>query len=560
MSTTYLEVVNKAIDESGSNLDQFAADGSDFTATGLDPLMYKFKTWVARAWQTVQQEAYDWEFMSEQAVVNLEPGTLFYSPHAIDWTADDVNPLTIYDTDGTARVTDQAVTVVQDLTGTYTDQAHYGYIQLDSSNSAPVDFTLKSGGEYFLINTNSQIKIVTSRDMSAYPVGATIESILINTYDPDHILVSSGTYTLTGTVTAVESLDAGVNTLITINYTHIADTFWNDFLTNVPPAFGAAIVLNDDGNILTVSGESPIGARDTCLTPKIFSVDATGNVTVTGGNISTATAISSATVTISAVDYDMTLVGTVNTAVNTTSASFTITSDTTNSIGGTPFFLFTIMATESTDFDSITFTTATRTVDIPQVSGETTTAFTTTVPVSESFKNYIHSWMSYDWSEEADEDDFIEDLAEVDQQSFRIVYHEDPTPSTEIKLSYIPWEQFIFQMDNANQPPGAPRLVTEDNTGRWKFYPALDRPYTILFDYVRNPQTVSAFDDTFKKIPDDLTDVIMWLALIYYGEYNEQPSVQMRAMKHYKDLMFRLQLRFRDKFHFKSAFTFSGWR
>lgn len=559
MSTRYIDVVNRAIDESGSNLDTFATDGSDFNAIGLDPLVYKFKTWVKRAWQTIQQEAYDWEFMSEQAVVNLKPGFLFYSPHVINWTADDANPLTIYDTDDTPRVTGQTVTKLQNLTGDWTKTLNYGWVELASSNTAPINFTLKSGGEYFAIQPSIYITFTgTSADLNfTLSVGDIIGAyeVIINgtplpiQADATSTVIANNTDNGISVVTlSMRNLDNITNFLELMAFQGGGN--YEPFIINCFDAVGGTLLdtISSTGtSVLVEQNQIPLPTF-----PIRVALQGSG-VTFSNGGPTVGMAID--TVIVNGTPFD-TNTGVVTAVVDTTSVEFELTDS-----AAYEAIHALIQTAEVWDIVLKNASNTTVVTSLRGTSGESTpiSTFSNVNTDFTPFQNFVHSWKSYDWMEEVEDDDFVEDLAEIDQQSFRIVYHEDPTPSTEIKLSYVPWEQFLYQMDNANQPPGQPRLVTEDNTGRWKFYPALDRPYTLLFDYVRNPQIVSAFDDTFKKIPDDLTDIIMWLTILYYGEYNEQPSAQIRAMKHYKDLMFRMQLRFRDKFHFKSAFSFGGW-
>lgn len=562
---TYLQLVNDTIEEAGDDLASFASDGSDF-ATATDAMMVRFKKWVKRAWRDIQQESFDWEWMSEQAVVNITPGIMFYSPHVITWTADQANPLVIYDVDDTATVQGLMVSKVVDLTGTYTTDLNFGYINAlytdySFSEQHTLDFGMKAGGEYFLVGTNSTVRIITSRDRSSYVVGTPISSIILNTYDNDHILISTGTYTLTGVVSSVELTDGGLNTVLVITYTHIAPNFWNDYLTDVPPAFGAGLILNNDGVLMSVSGETPIGNPDSAITPYTYSITATGVVDVIGGTISVPIAISAATITISAGQHDMILSGSVDAATDGVSAVFTILNDKTNSISGIPFTLFSQLASQSTDFDHFDFAlTGIRTLSVPQVSGPTTTTFAGTVPESELFKNYIHSWKSYDWSEELDDDDFQEKIREIDQKSFRIITHDQPAISPESPLTFVPWDEFQNRYDFASTVPAVPLMISEDNTGRWRFYPPLNEPYTVLFDYVREPQIFSAFDDVPKGLPEEYEDIIMYKALEYYGLYDEQPSIASpnpatpgRSQKAFKDLLMKFELQTRPKFHFKPA-------
>jgi hypothetical protein len=556
----YVQLVNEAIDEAGDELASFASDGSDFV-TNANPMMQRFKRWVNQAWVDIQQENVDWEWMSEQAVVNITPGLMFYSEHPINWTYSQANPLDIYDNVGdVVAVADQEATKLVDLTGTYTDLENFGYVNLASSLDEPLNYGLKAGGEYFLVGTNSTIRIITARDVSAYTVGTPISTITLNLYDTDHIIVSTGTYTLTGTITGVEGVDGGINTVLTITFTHIAPTFWNDYLTSVPPAFGAAIELNEDGNPLTVSGASNIGIIDSAITPEIYTVAATGTaIDVIGGTISTPIDMSAATITISASTHTLVMSGSVDAAVDATNATFTVINEQTNSIDGVAFTLFSRLAAESTDFDQFDFSlTSGRSISVPQGTGPTLSVFSTTVPESEQFKNYVHSWKSFDWSEELDDDDFVEKVREVNQKTFRIISHEQPAISRELPLDFMPWETFQNRWDFASMVPSTPRFITEDNTGRWRFYPPPDMPYTLLFDYVREPQELENFDDIPQGLPQEFYRLIIHKALEYYGLYDEQPSLATtdpmrpgRAQKMYKNLLLKFEMYTREKFHFK---------
>jgi hypothetical protein len=563
---TYVQLVNEAIDEAGDELASFASDGSDFT-TNANPMMQRFKRWVNQAWVDIQQESPDWEWMSEQAVVNITPGLMFYSEHLVNWSYPQANPLDIYDNVGDVVVVpDQEATKLVDLTGTYTQLENFGYVNLDSSVDAPLNYGLKAGGEYFLVGTNSTIRIITSRDVSNYTVGTEISSIVLNLYDTDHIIISTGTYTLTGTITNVESVSGGgTNTVLTINFSHIAPTFWNDYLTSVPPAFGAALELNGDGNPLTVSGASNIGTIDSAITPETYTVLATGFVDVIGGTISSPIDIETATITIASGLNTLVLTGgTIDAADDATSCTFTIIGEETNIIGGTAFTLFSRLASADTNFDHFDFTAAGgRSVSIPQDQSATVTTFSTTAPESETFKNYVHSWKSFDWSEELDDDDFVENVREVNQKTFRIISHEQPAISRELPLDFMPWETFQNRWDFASMVPSTPRFITEDNVGRWRFYPPPDMPYTILFDYVREPQELVNFDDVPQGLPHEYYRLIIHKTLEYYGLYDEQPSLATtnpmapgRAQKMYKDLLMKFNMQTREKFHFKPRRTY----
>ena len=164
----------------------------------------------------------------------------------------------------------------------------------------------------------------------------------------------------------------------------------------------------------------------------------------------------------------------------------------------------------------------------------------------------IHSWSSYDFNEELSWNDFVADIAEIDNLSFRISELQGSAPTSERKLEFVPWESFKNKYDFENTANASwPRLVTEDNTGRWRFYPPLGQRITVEFDYQRDPQELSLYSDTPTGLDEYYADLIMWKAIMYFGEYDEQPSVFARAYKNYKNLLTRFEMQYREKFHFK---------
>lgn len=175
-----------------------------------------------------------------------------------------------------------------------------------------------------------------------------------------------------------------------------------------------------------------------------------------------------------------------------------------------------------------------------------------TTPVF-SGKCFVHSWRSYDFNEEVQVGDFQENIEEINQKSFRSIDYLQSPPAGEIPIPFMPWETFRSSYDISSSYPGTPRLITEDDTGRYRFFPALYYPYSIKFDYSRRPQILSAFGDIPRGINDEFTDLIMWRAINYYGEYMEQPSIIARSERRYKDLLSRLEQKNREMFHFKPA-------
>lgn len=322
-TTTYLTIVNNSIQEAGLELASFLANGSDFT-TNTNAMMQRFRVWVSRAWKTIQQECYDWEFMQEEGVVNIDPGIMFYTdgtPFSTFATAfANTSNQSIFDQSGAVAIPNVPFGTAKDLTATSTLTLPFGYLNLIGTGSIPVNFALKPGAEYI----------------------------------------------------------------------------------------------------------------------------------TTGGH-----------------------------------------------------------------------------------------------------KAYVHSWKSFDINEEIGAGDFQEVIQEIDSNSFRIIDFYNSTPSGELPLPFMAWESFRSSYDQSAAFTGTPRLISEDNTGRWRLYPVPQYTYTLKFDYIRQPQILSAFGDIPRGLNDDFVDIIMWKALIYYGEFDEQPSVVLRARGHYKNLLSRLEQKNRAKFHFK---------
>lgn len=176
-----------------------------------------------------------------------------------------------------------------------------------------------------------------------------------------------------------------------------------------------------------------------------------------------------------------------------------------------------------------------------------------TPTVLSTVKAYVHSWRSYDFNEEVSSNDFQESIEQINDKSFRSIDYLQSPPAGEIPIPFMPWETYRSSYDISSAYPGTPRLVTKDDTGRYRFYPALYYPFSVKFDYSRRPQILSVYSDVPRGINDEFTDLIMWRAINYYGEYMEQPSIIARSERRYKDLLSRLEQKNREMFHFKPA-------
>lgn len=608
---TYLSIVNDAIIESGADLDTFEVDGSDFDSMGHDSLMYKFKTWTRRAWQTIQQESYDWQFMAQQAVVNINPGVLVYTSGFNTAGIEDINVAAIVDANGDTQVSDlyafnyRLIDTLDPPAGTIDVPAGPSknlasfdilYNDYTPTNQHAIDFGLKSGSWRLTRGDGEKYKfrVVSNspESLSRYPlfsVGDTVDRVDLS--------VGGGpvsyTLPLTGATVVALSLE---DSFLTMDIESDSSTIplFDQLLTyalsiSTANEIGVEVVVDVGNGTKSVEGTIGIVAlsgRPTAtisISPMTYSVTFTGNLFAQSspyigqvcGILNTvvtdpfgATGVL-ATHTQAVVDF-------LSPASSGSATDGILTLNVTNDIGHTYsvtsvdlpdpvcWSMWLLLMYSVSTVPSCVRSFITGTLDeflstriLVNMYDMSTTTVMTTYDVEYElpylFKNYIHSWKSYHWDEELGVDDFVESIADLDEQSFRLITKELPGPGIEVKLPFMHWELFRQRYDNTAIAPSQPRVITKDNTGRYRFFPAPDRPYTILFDFVRKPQVFEAFDDVPEGIPDDYADLIMWLTVIYYAQYDEQPSVERRATKNYKDMMFRLQMLYRDTFHFVPA-------
>lgn len=433
MSTsTYLQGVNNSITELGAELASFLTDGSDFT-TNTNSLMQRIRGWYARAWKDIQQSAYDWEWMEEQGLCNVDPGVMFYT----DGTAVSLfskalsnSTFNILDQDGTIALS-VAAGKFKDLTGNGTTTLPFGYFSFNTLGGSQLSSSLKPGAEYFTISVTTTYSVSEGIAGSAPAVFTSYVRGIPSTDLPAPVDI---------TVNGVEYLGLAALTASTASFVGLS--------YNTASGLQAAIAGNTGRLVITDRRTQKTNVLDMSLgTFSLSPVTSNNNVTVLN-------------------------------------------------------------------------------------------------------RAYVHSWKSFDFNEELQFGDFQELIHEIDQSSFRIIDFYKAPATGEAQLTFVSWEEYIDLYDQSSAAPGFPTIITEDNTGRYRLYPHPMYTVSIKFDYNRTPQILSAYTDTLKGLPENFFDLVMWQTLIYYGEYEEQPSVVLRATKNYKTLLTRVELKYRPKFHF----------
>ena len=175
-------------------------------------------------------------------------------------------------------------------------------------------------------------------------------------------------------------------------------------------------------------------------------------------------------------------------------------------------------------------------------------------------KAFVHSWGSYDWNEEMSENDFVQYVKEVNPATYKVILTNPSDTGYPDNLLFVPWNEFQRSVEGSQNYPAIPRYISEDSQGRWRLWPYPKERVTVTFDYVRTPQELVTYNDIPQHLPEEYEDMIVWKALIYYGEFAEQPSVARRALKEYMNLKYGFEKNKRPVFNFRPATFGSHWR
>ena len=178
---------------------------------------------------------------------------------------------------------------------------------------------------------------------------------------------------------------------------------------------------------------------------------------------------------------------------------------------------------------------------------------TVTVNTNTPAKAYVHSWGSYDWNEELAANDFTDHVKKVNSATYKIIRTSSPDAGTGTDLVCAPWHQFMERVEGSGYAAADPAFISEDSQGRWRLWPAPKERVTITFDYARLPQALTAYNDIPQHLDAEYEDLIVWKALITYGEFSEQPGVVRRAVKEYMNIKYRFEKNKRPVFNFQPA-------
>jgi len=110
----------------------------------------------------------------------------------------------------------------------------------------------------------------------------------------------------------------------------------------------------------------------------------------------------------------------------------------------------------------------------------------------------------------------------------------------ETVLSYIGYDAFRRAYTVGVQQQGRPVYVSMNKANDLVFAQVPDKPYTVNADYYESPQELIAGTD-IPSMPKQFHLAIVYLAMQYYGLYENAPEVVRDGMTQYNKVMNRLE-------------------
>lgn len=164
-------------------------------------------------------------------------------------------------------------------------------------------------------------------------------------------------------------------------------------------------------------------------------------------------------------------------------------------------------------------------------------------------------WGDYNFTDQAMPlDTDLSDVAQVHQQTLRILSHESSNDVEGTIVQYVPFSDWQLRAPSVvTENPGTPAYYTQNIQGRFIFNSPLDRPYRVKFNYTKRPQELVNYNDIPQGLPVEQHANIAWRALEKYGEYHQRAGVIARARKEYMKFKKRQERRETPLLHFDSG-------
>lgn len=105
--------------------------------------------------------------------------------------------------------------------------------------------------------------------------------------------------------------------------------------------------------------------------------------------------------------------------------------------------------------------------------------------------------------------------------------------STPVPLMYIPYDHWMYQTYNyATGTMATPGYVSEDFEGHAVFLAQTFEPFVLSFVYSLTPQTLVAFDDVPRGLPEAYHEWIAWEALLSLATFDKNNALASHVNRH----------------------------
>lgn len=120
------------------------------------------------------------------------------------------------------------------------------------------------------------------------------------------------------------------------------------------------------------------------------------------------------------------------------------------------------------------------------------------------------------------------------------IYLSSAGSGTETWLSYISWESFRTIYKIGSQENSYPAFITIDPDDNLVLGPKPNDTYVITGEYHRSAQILSANTDE-PEMPADYHMLIVYMAMLEYGEFDAAPDIINRAARHIRRMTRNLE-------------------
>jgi hypothetical protein len=153
-------------------------------------------------------------------------------------------------------------------------------------------------------------------------------------------------------------------------------------------------------------------------------------------------------------------------------------------------------------------------------------------------------WATYPLTQTATQQtmDGFSDVAEIKRDSFRVSNSSLDSESSYVstswdRLYYVSYSDWLRYGYDRPTNVSKPRYFTEYANGEITFWPPLDGPYHVLFEYTKTPHTLSAYNDEPTGLPSRYHKAIVWLTVMYWAEYDGHAQQYARAKSRYERIL-----------------------